>query len=853
MGWLDWVLIWVPLLIVVYFGLKSQKYVKSVADFLSAGRIAGRYLICVAGAEAGQGLISVVATMEMYYRSGFAISFWSTLTAPVGMILGLVGFCTYRYRETKVMTMGQFFEIRYGKAFRVVAAVIQSFSGIVNYAIFPAVGGRFLVYFLGLPITFQFLGITWSSYAVVMFIFLAVALFIACLGGQVTIMVTDCVQGLLSYPMFAIIVSYFLWRFSWSEEMAPALMCRAPGESFLNPYDTYNLRDFNIFYATCGIVSMFTSRMSWAGAAGYSCAAKNAHESKMGGLLGSWRQGFGIMMYILIAVVAFTYLNHKDFAEGAREVRKELSAKTIDDVIGTRKDHLDTTGDIDETLNKYLRAELKRRFNLIPARTDFPDAPVKPSLKEPQRKNYTDWETYDKDMTTYKSVMAKHKADVDAFHKAWVDPYPQSVRDFVAEAVNAQKLPDSIKDQAKWREDHKNALMKKAQTFGTIYNQMLISVAVRRMLPMGLTGIFAAIMIFLMLSTDTTYMHSWGSIVIQDFVLPLRKTPFTPIGQINALRWSIGGVCLFAFLFSLFFAQVDYILMFFAITGAIWSGAGIVITLGLYWKRGTTAGAFTSLLLGATIATSCMIGQNVWADKLYPFLVNHQGLYQAVDSICKFVTAHLGPIIVWNLNPHKFPINSTEIGFMCNILCVISYTVVSLCTCREPFNMDRMLHRGIYAVGGPKVAPKKEDLSHLSLPARIGHFLNKNFIGIDENYTKGDKILAYSVFAYSFGYSFVTLFLLPVIWNFFSPWEIQWWSTYFFIKNLVVSVIIAVISTFWFGICGTRDLMQLYKDLAAKEVDVLDDGRVMGNMSVADIEAMKKAEAAQKNKPEEKK
>ncbi len=233
--------------------------------------------------------------------------------------------------------------------------------------------------------------------------------------------------------------------------------------------------------------------------------------------------------------------------------------------------------------------------------------------------------------------------------------------------------------------------------------------------------------------------------------------------------------------------------------------------------------------------------------------MNHQGLYQAVDAICKFVTAHLGPIIVWNLNPHKFPINSTEIGFMCNILCVISYTVVSLCTCHEPFNMDRMLHRGIYAVGGPKVAPKKEDLSHLSLPARIGHFLNKNFIGIDENYTKGDKILAYSVFAYSFGYSFVTLFLLPVIWNFFSPWEIQWWSTYFFIKNLVVSVIIAVISTFWFGICGTRDLMQLYKDLAAKEVDVLDDGRVMGNMSVADIEAMKKAEAAQKNKPEEKK
>ncbi len=850
MFWLDWILIWVPLLVVVYCGLKSQKYVKSVADFLSAGRIAGRYLICVAGAEAGMGLISVVATMEMYYRSGFAISFWSTLTAPVSMVLGLVGFCTYRYRETKVMTMGQFFEIRYGKAFRVVAAVIQSFSGIVNYAIFPAVGGRFLVYFLGLPVTFQFLGITWSSYAVVMFAFLAVALFIACMGGQVTIMVTDCVQGLLSYPMFALIVGYFLYAFSWDEQMAPALMSRAPGESFLDPYDTYNLRDFNLFYATCGIIGMFTNRMSWCGAAGYSCAAKNAHESKMGGLLGSWRAGFGTMMYILIAVVAFTYLNHKDFTKQAREVRQELSAKTIDDVIGTRKDHIDTTGDINETLNKSFRSELKKKFALIPERTAFPEAPIKPDIEEPLKKNFKDEAEYNKQKQIYDTIMAKHKADVDEFHKAWVDPYPVTVREYVSEAVDAQVLPATMSadEQAKWRENSKNALMKKAQTFNTIYNQMLVSVAIRDMLPMGFTGIFAAIMIFLMLSTDTTYMHSWGTILIQDFVLPMRKKPFTPIAQINALRISIACVCLFAYLFSLFFAQIDYILMFFAITGAIWSGAGIVITLGLYWKRGTTAGAFTSLLLGASIATSCMIAQNIWASDLYPFLVKHPGLYNAVDAICQFVTAKLGPIIVWELNASKFPINSTEIGFMCQIICMFSYVVVSLLTCRTPFNMDRMLHRGIYSTGETKTNVEKEDTSNLNIFAKIGRFFMKHFIGIDKNYTRGDRILAYSVFIYSFIYSFVLLFVLPIVWNLFSHWEIEWWATYFFIKNLAVSGLIAIVSTFWFGICGTRDLIQLYKDLALKEVNDLDDGRVIGNMSVADIEAIKKAESEQQKK-----
>ena len=45
------------------------------------------------------GLISAVAIMEMYYNCGFAVSFWSTLTAPISLIMGLLGFCTYRFRK----------------------------------------------------------------------------------------------------------------------------------------------------------------------------------------------------------------------------------------------------------------------------------------------------------------------------------------------------------------------------------------------------------------------------------------------------------------------------------------------------------------------------------------------------------------------------------------------------------------------------------------------------------------------------------------------------------------------------------------------------------------------------------
>ncbi|NMA19676.1 MAG: sodium:panthothenate symporter [Lentisphaerae bacterium] len=776
MFWLDWILIWVPSIVVLYIGWKSQKYVKGVADFLTAGRVGGRYVISVASGEAGMGLISAVAIMEMYYNCGFAVSFWSTLTAPISLIMGLLGFCTYRFRETRAMTMGQFFEMRYSRSLRVTAAVIQSISGIVNYAIFPAVGARFIIYFLGLPLRINVFGFSLPTFMIVMIACLGLALFIALLGGQVTIMTTDCVQGLISYPMYAIIVLYIMWRFSWQDEMLPALMARPPGESFLNPYDIQNLRDFNLFYVFSGIIGLFLGRMSWGGTSGYNGAALNPHEAKMGGLLGTWRGGFGTMIFILLAVVAICYLNSPKYAEEARVTRAELATKTINDVL-PGEEHAE------------LRDSLKEKYQQIPARQQFS-------------------ESY--------ATKEEHVAET-------ADPYIALTNRELGETAGGKKI---------------------AQTFATIYNQMLVSISLRNILPMGLTGIFAALMFFLMLSTDTTYMHSWGTIVVQDFVLPLRKKPFTPHEQIRALRWSITGVCIFALLFSYYFAQIDFILMFFAITGAIWIGAGVIITLGLYWKRGTTAGAYTSLIVGAVIAVSGIIMQQIWVEHAYPFF-DRMGWVPAMDQFLRAVSGPFHPYVVWEMTPKKFPINSVEISFLANATTVILYCIVSLLTCKEPFNMDRLLRRGIYSdkAEEPVEAPVKK-------PFSLGNFMREKILGFDPNYTRGDKILACSVFIWSFGYGFVACFLAVIIWNFISPWPVAWWGHYFYIKNLLIPLLVAIVTTIWFSIGGTVDLVKMFKTLAEQESDDQDDGRVVGHLSAADLARFTEIEKKRQEKQE---
>lgn len=785
MHWIDWVIMIFPILAVCYIGLRTQRYVKSVADFLTAGRVAGRYVIAVAGGEAAMGLISLVAIFEMYYNSGFAFGFWGQINTPIALIFALTGYCVYRFRETRSMTMGQFFEIRYSKSFRIFAAVLQSASGVINYAIFPAVGARCLIYYCGLPVHVNIFGMQFPTFALVMMAFLSIAVFIITIGGQVTIMVTDCIQGILSYPMYAIIVAYIIYRFSWFNEMAPALLDRPTGQSMLNPFDISGLRDFNLFYVMVGIFSSFLNRMSWCGAQGYNTAAATPHEQKMGGVLGTWRSGFSVMMYVLLAIAGFTYLNHANFKKEASIVHKELTMKTLNDVAAGDKLAAVRTEISDYIKTGKISPELQQRVDKVNAE----DAAKKA-----------------KDQAVAK-VEAKADTKVEAKTETKPVKPEQPTLKKIAQAAIKSEDPG------------------KAQTFGTIYGQMLVPIAIRQILPIGITGIFCAIMIFLLVSTDTTYIHSWGGIIVQDVILPFRKKPFTPKQQLTLLRFVMAAVAVFAFCFSFFFGQVDYIMMFFAITGAIWlGGAGPCIVFGLYWKRGTTAGAFAALLSGSILAVAGFIGQATWVKHIYPWIVKMEML----DSVKYFVEGAVrpfNPYVVWKITPDKFPINSQEIYFIAMVLSVTLYVTISLLSCKEIFNMDRMLHRGQYHKEGHKF--EKVPLTFRTILPKI--------LGIDPQYTRGDKILAWSVFSYSLVYHFGA-FVTIVTWNLISPWPAHWWANWFLWNSVILVGIIGTVTTVWFTIGGSVDLYRLFKRLDEKVTNIHDDGRVIGHVSAEDIE-----------------
>ncbi len=324
MNWIDWTLVTGILLAILGIGIYTRRYMRSVADFLSGGRLAGRYLLAVARGEMQAGAVVFVALFEIVSKSGFTMTWWGWLNAPVGLLVGISGFVIYRYRETRAFTLAQFFEIRYSRNFRVFTGILGFVAGIMNFGIIPAVGARFLVSFMGMPPVLFIGHLAIPTYIPLMALFLGITLALTLTGGLITGMVTNCVEGILSQVLYLVLIFGLLHLFDWSQ-INEVLSHQSAGQSLLNPMDSLGLQDFNLWYVLMSMFVGIYGTMAWQNQSSYNSAALSPHESRMGGILGSWREFGKGAVVTLLAICAVTYLQHPSFASQAVEVQKDLA------------------------------------------------------------------------------------------------------------------------------------------------------------------------------------------------------------------------------------------------------------------------------------------------------------------------------------------------------------------------------------------------------------------------------------------------------------------------------------------------------------------------------------------------
>jgi len=683
MHWLDWVIVILMLTFITVTAYSTKKYMQSVADFLSANRCAGKYLLGVADGIAGLGAISIVAKFELHYKAGFTGCWWEMMYLGIGVIVAATGWVQYRFRQTRAMTMAQFFEMRYSRRFRIYAGLMGWVSGIINFGIFPAVGGRFFQYYCGFSAyNVSLLGLQVDlMYALIMVLLLGISLAFTFMGGQIAVMVTDFFQGIFVNAVFAILGFFLLfYLLDWSQIMEAAAMA-PPDASLINPLKTSGTDNFNVSFfliAAFGAVYVF---MAWQGNQGYYGSARSPHDARMGRVIGGLRPITQTLPLVLLPMAAWTFLHHADFA---------------------------------------------------------------------------------------------------------------------TQAQGAYAALDAIESEQ-------------------IRSQLTVTVGISHLLPAGIMGLFAAVMLAAFISTHDTYLHAWGSIFIQDVVMPIRQNllgnedVLKPEAHIRLLKWSILGVCVFIFLFSLLFSQQQDILMFFALTGTIYLGwAGAAIVGGLYWSRGTTAGVWWAAIIGVVLAILGWYFTYFWGSVQALAASCMPGMWESLTE--RWPEALLGD---------SMPINAQILWFWTMIATLVTYVVVSLISSagKEPYNMDRLLHRGRYAV---------EEDQETDAEASRGWAI----FGMGSEFTRNDRI----VFVFSYSYIFLISLVFVVGTAYMlgagisdAAWAEFWW--WFCIVTLILTTVVTV----WVAAGGIKNLKELRARLESLERDEADDGTVVGDVSLADV------------------
>lgn len=647
---LDYIILASFLLLIVWTAYSTNKLTKSVAGFLSSERCAGRYLLTLSQAMAFISAVSFISGFQMFYKSGFSAYWWGLMGMPVSIILAMSGWVTYRYRSTRALTMPQFLEIRYSRKLRIFSGFLAFLAGILNCGIFPAVTTRFIMAFTGMPSHAEVLGINVALFPVILFSIVIFPIILALSGGQVSIMVTDFFQGIITNVAILAIVFFMLSKFD-TAMVFDTLKTAPADQSHLNPFKQGELPDFGPSFFFMMIFLRVFSQGVWQGNSGYLSSAKNAHEGRMATMLGEWRNSINTIL-LIVPIIFWAIMHNAQFTEFATQISEQM-------------------------LN-----------------------------------------------------------------------------------------------------------------FGTAHEQSetLVPIGLKLILPSGLLGFVLIMILGASISTDDSAYHSWGSIFLQDAIMPFRKKPFTQKKHMLYLRLSILGIGAFAYTFSLLFPLREYLAMWTTITSAIFvGGCGCVVIGGLYWSRGTTIGAWSSLIFGSVVSGGSIILRQIWANN------------EALNRIMAY---------------EDLP-NGMVVSFYAMLSSSLIYFIVSLLTCKEKYNMDKLLHRGVYAVPDDRPEEEKKKDKKIALIPRL--------LGFTKEFSTVDKVIY--ICQYLWMGFWIAVFIFGTAYNIKhevsdDTW-IAWWKIY-----ICIYISMATLITLWYGIGGAKNIVELYSTLRNKKTDESDDGTV---------------------------
>src|SRR5258706_4588696 len=146
---LDWFIVVSYLLGTVWIGLAGKKYIGNVSHYLVAGRELGVYAGIATLAATEIGTITFMYNAELGYKYGFSAFAAALISGVVMIFIGPTGFLVSALRQLKLMTVPEFFEVKYSRGLRLLTGVLVALGGILNMGVFLRIEGEFRTIVIG--------------------------------------------------------------------------------------------------------------------------------------------------------------------------------------------------------------------------------------------------------------------------------------------------------------------------------------------------------------------------------------------------------------------------------------------------------------------------------------------------------------------------------------------------------------------------------------------------------------------------------------------------------------------------------------------------------------------------------
>ncbi len=136
-------------------------------------------------------------------------------------------------------------------------------------------------------------------------------------------------------------------------------------------------------------------------------------------------------------------------------------------------------------------------------------------------------------------------------------------------------------------------------------------------LPAGLMGLLIAAMLAADMSTDSSYMLTWSSVIYNDILAPFRKTRWS---EKKGLLWNraiVAAIGVFLLIYGLWYKIEGDAWTYLGITGTIYlASMSTLLVACCYWKRANSWGAAAAIVFGALMPVGVLVLQKVgpWTD-----------------------------------------------------------------------------------------------------------------------------------------------------------------------------------------------------------------------------------------------